>query len=59
VWPHGRESHFRRPAAELGEREKHAGAVSVRHRRQADLGGMALDAFIERIQQEIASSKSE
>ena len=39
----------------VGEREKDADAVSVRHRRQADLGSMALDAFIERIQQEIAS----
>ena len=39
----------------VGEREKEGGSVSVRHRRHADLGAMTLDAFIERIQNEIKS----
>ena len=37
----------------VGEREQAAGAVGVRHRRQADLGSMQLDAFIARLQEEI------
>ena len=39
----------------VGERERDAGAVAVRHRRQGDLGGMSLDGFAQRIQEEIAS----
>jgi len=39
----------------VGERERAAGAVAVRHRRQGDLGSMSLDAFLERLQREIAS----
>ena len=38
----------------VGEREREAGAVAVRHRRQADLGSMPLDDFITRIKKEIA-----
>jgi threonyl-tRNA synthetase len=37
----------------VGDREAQTGAVAVRHRRQGDLGGMSLDAFIDRIQNEI------
>lgn len=43
----------------VGEREQAAGAVAVRHRRQADLGSMPLDAFIERIKGEIAAKTRE
>jgi threonyl-tRNA synthetase len=39
----------------VGEREKDAGAVAVRHRRRGDLGAMPVDGFIERVQHEIAS----
>jgi threonyl-tRNA synthetase len=39
----------------VGEREQNTGAVSVRHRRQGDLGSMSVDAFIERLQSEIAA----
>lgn len=38
----------------VGEREKETGAVSVRHRRKGDLGAMPLDAFIERLRDEVA-----
>jgi len=37
----------------VGERERTAGAVAVRHRRQGDLGLMARDEFISRIRREI------
>ncbi|HOT50545.1 MAG TPA: threonine--tRNA ligase, partial [Candidatus Hydrogenedentes bacterium] len=39
----------------VGDRERGSGGVSVRHRRQGDLGGMGLDRFIDRIKGEIAS----
>jgi len=39
----------------VGERERGSGGVSVRHRRQGDLGGMSLDDFMGRIKGEIAS----
>lgn len=39
----------------VGERERISGGVAVRHRRQGDLGGMALEAFMQRIRSEIAS----
>jgi len=39
----------------VGERECDAGAVAVRHRRKGDQGTMELDAFVERIQREIAT----
>jgi len=39
----------------VGERERNAGAVSVRHRRQGDLGSMPLDAFSDRIRDEVDS----
>ena len=38
----------------LGDREAAAGTVSVRHRKDGDLGVMALDAFLDRIQDENA-----
>ncbi|HNZ18336.1 MAG TPA: threonine--tRNA ligase [Candidatus Hydrogenedentes bacterium] len=38
----------------VGDRERESGAVSVRHRRKGDLGAMPLDAFVSRIQEEIA-----
>ena len=41
--------------AVVGEREAQARAVAVRHRRDGDLGSIALDAFAERITQENAS----
>ncbi|HUW61040.1 MAG TPA: threonine--tRNA ligase [Candidatus Bathyarchaeia archaeon] len=37
----------------VGERERDAGTVAVRHRRQADLGAMPLGDFISRIRREI------
>ncbi len=37
----------------VGEREKEAGAVSVRHRRLGDLKSMDLAAFVERVRREI------
>ena len=37
----------------VGGREEEAGAVGVRHRRQADLGSMDLEAFVQRIAGEI------
>ncbi|MEA3365888.1 MAG: threonine--tRNA ligase, partial [Candidatus Hydrogenedentes bacterium] len=39
----------------VGDRERESGGVSVRHRRQGDIGVMSLDAFIKRIQEEIAT----
>jgi len=39
----------------VGEREKQAGTVSVRDRRQGDLGSMTVDALIEVLQDKIAS----
>ncbi|MBI4343584.1 MAG: threonine--tRNA ligase [Candidatus Omnitrophica bacterium] len=41
--------------AVLGDREAHAQAVAVRHRRGGDLGTMPLDAFIQRVASESAS----
>ncbi len=37
-----------------GDRDRDAGAVSVRTRHNEDLGGMPVDAFVERIQAEVA-----
>jgi threonyl-tRNA synthetase len=37
-----------------GDRDRDAGAVSVRTRSNEDLGGMPVDAFVERIQAEVA-----
>lgn len=37
----------------VGEREREAGSVAVRHRRQGDLGSMPLDQFMTRIRREI------
>ncbi|MBI2495506.1 MAG: threonine--tRNA ligase, partial [Candidatus Omnitrophica bacterium] len=42
----------------VGEREATARAVAVRHRRGGDLGTMALDAFVDRVQQESASRQT-
>jgi threonyl-tRNA synthetase len=39
----------------IGERESSNGSVSVRHRREGDLGAMPVDAFISRITNEIMS----
>jgi threonyl-tRNA synthetase len=39
----------------VGDKEKEAGAVAVRARGNKDLGVMALQAFTERIAQDIAS----
>jgi len=38
----------------VGEREKEAGAVSVRHRREGDLGSMPVDEFLAKVQREVA-----
>jgi len=37
----------------VGAREMEAGAVSVRHRRQGDMGSMTLDAALAMFQEEI------
>jgi threonyl-tRNA synthetase len=39
----------------VGERERDGGAVSVRHRRQGDLGTQAVDGFVSRVQNEITT----
>jgi threonyl-tRNA synthetase len=39
----------------LGEKEQQAGVVAVRHRTEGDKGQMALDAFINKVKEEIAS----
>ncbi|MCL4219583.1 MAG: threonine--tRNA ligase, partial [Candidatus Hydrogenedentes bacterium] len=39
----------------VGEREKEASAVAVRHRKKGDLGAMPVEAFLEQVQGEIAS----
>jgi len=39
----------------VGERERDAGTVAVRHRRQGDLGAMRLEAFTQRVLDEVAS----
>jgi len=39
----------------IGEREVTRGAVAVRHRREGDLGQMAIEAFVERIKKEVGS----
>ncbi len=41
--------------AVVGERETQAGAVAVRHRRDGDLGTMALQGFMDRVSQESVS----
>jgi len=43
----------------VGDRERETGSVAVRHRRQGDLGTMTCDAFIGKIQEEIASKACE
>jgi threonyl-tRNA synthetase len=42
----------------VGEREAQASTVAVRHRRQGDLGSMALEAFAERVSQESRSRQA-
>jgi threonyl-tRNA synthetase len=37
----------------VGDRERDTDAVSVRHRRQGDLGGMPFESFLARVQDEI------
>ena len=44
--------------AVVGQREADAQAVAARHRRQGDLGSMALAAFAERVAQEAASRQA-
>ncbi|MBI4559985.1 MAG: threonine--tRNA ligase [Candidatus Hydrogenedentes bacterium] len=39
----------------VGERERSAGAVAVRHRRKGDLGGMPLEEYIALLQNEVAT----
>jgi len=39
----------------VGDRESEAGHVSVRHREAGDLGAMAIDAFVEKIEDEVNS----
>ena len=41
--------------AVVGDRERESDSVSVRHRRQADLGSMTIEAFSTKIAAEIAS----
>ena len=41
----------------VGEKEKEAGVVSVRHRREGDLGTFKLDDFVQKITEEIASKR--
>lgn len=38
----------------IGDKEAEAGNVSVRHRKAGDLGSMSLEAFITRVQKEVA-----
>lgn len=42
----------------VGERERAAGTVAVRHRDLGDLGAMALDAFADALREEIASRRT-
>ena len=41
----------------VGQREMDENGVSVRHRREGDIGSMSLDSFIERLNEEILSKK--
>lgn len=41
----------------VGEKEKEAGVVSVRHRREGDLGTFKLENFVQKITEEIASKR--
>ena len=41
----------------VGDKEQEDGTVSVRHRKDGDLGSMALQAFIEKAQAEVASKE--
>ena len=41
----------------LGEKEKEAGTVGVRSRREGDIGQMLLNEFIVKIQEEIEKKK--
>lgn len=41
----------------VGEKEKEAGVVSVRHRREGDLGTFKLEDFVQKITEEIASKR--
>ncbi len=43
----------------VGDKEVESRALSVRHRRQGDLGAMSLDEFIERVQQETRSKQGD
>ncbi len=42
----------------VGKKEQESGQVSVRHRRQGDLGALDVQAFLEQIQEEIAEKKN-
>ena len=41
----------------VGDKEQEAGEVSVRHRKDGDLGAISVEAFLERAQKEIASKE--
>ena len=41
----------------VGDKEQEDGTVSVRHRKDGDLGSMALQAFIHKAQAEVASKE--
>jgi threonyl-tRNA synthetase len=41
----------------VGGREEEAGAVGVRKRKEGDLGAMPVEAFVERVKEEISSRK--
>ncbi len=37
----------------IGDKEKEAGTVSVRHRSDGDLGAMTVDAFVEKLSKDV------
>lgn len=42
----------------VGKKEQESGQVSIRHRREGDLGALTVQDFLDRIQQEIAEKKN-
>ena len=41
----------------VGDKEMESGAVSVRHRKDGDLGSMAVEEFIQKVQAEVSSKE--
>lgn len=42
----------------VGKKEQESGQVSIRHRREGNLGALTVQDFLDRIQQEIAEKKN-